>query len=186
MSEKNKVSEFDQLALRSIRENVDVFMQRCADRYCPVGSDRQHVELLDVAPQVHKGASPFFEGVRISTLDIDPNSNATYIADLCKSSRTIGENRFDFIVCTEVLEHTIQPFDAVGSIHAMLKPGGLVFVTTPYNFRIHGPLPDCWRFTEHGLKELFKRFEIIELNALETPDRFLMPMQYTLVARKRR
>ncbi len=60
----------------------------------------------------------------------------------------------------------------------------LVFVSTPFNFRIHGPLPDCWRFAEHGLKELFDAFEILELVALEDEERFLMPIQYTLIARK--
>lgn len=83
-----------------------------------------------------------------------------------------------------MLEHTRQPFDAVNSIFKMLKPNGLVFVSTPYNLRIHGPLPDCWRFTEHGLRELFKAFEIIELKQLETESRWLMPLQYTLIAKR--
>jgi hypothetical protein len=63
--------------------------------------------------------------------------------------------------------------------------GGLAFISTPSNFRIHGPLPDCWRFTEHGLRALFlNNFEILELNILETPDRPLTPLQYTLVVKK--
>ncbi len=66
----------------------------------------------------------------------------------------------------------------------MLKPGGLAFITTPFNLRIHGPLPDCWRFTEHGLRELFKDFDILELSSLESEERFLMPIQYTLIAKK--
>lgn len=180
------VSEFDIAALASIRSNVEAFMAHCAATYARGGDARNRPTLLDVAPQDHKGAAPFFTDVSIVTLDIDPNSKATYIADLCHCRDAIGADRFEFVVCTEVLEHTRQPFDAVDNIFAMLKPGGYVFVTTPYNFRIHGPLPDCWRFTEHGLRELFKRFEIVELNALETADRFLMPIQYTLVARKPR
>nr|PZN83569.1 MAG: methyltransferase [Pseudomonadota bacterium] len=184
MSGERKVSEFDEFVLRCLRQNVDAFLQHCAETYGRSVDEAEHAELLDVAPQVHKGAAPFFTWVKISTLDIDPNSSATYIADLCDCTKVLGTNRFDFVVCTEVLEHTRQPFSAVDNIWAVLKPGGYAFVSTPYNFRIHGPLPDCWRFTEHGLRELFKRFEIVELNALETPDRFLMPMHYTLVARK--
>jgi SAM-dependent methyltransferase len=78
----------------------------------------------------------------------------------------------------------LQPFDAVNEIRRILKPGGVVIVSTPFNFRIHGPLPDCWRFTEHGLRALFKDYEIISLDALEEEDRFLMPIHYTLIARK--
>jgi hypothetical protein len=178
------VSVFDVAALASIRSNVEAFMAHCAAAYVRDDGAPERPTLLDIAPQDHRGAAPFFTGVSVVTLDIDPNSKATYIADLCNCRDVIGTERFEFVVCTEVLEHTRQPFHAVDNIFAMLKPGGYAFITTPYNFRIHGPLPDCWRFTEHGLRELFKDFELVELNALETDDRFLMPIQYTLVARK--
>ncbi len=172
------VQDKEHLAL--LRANVESFMKRVS---------RQYVEgpalLLDVAPQNHKGARPFFGAeVKIETLDIDSSSRATHIADLCNCAATLGIDRYNFIVCTEVLEHTRQPFDAVNNMYHVLKRGGLAFVTTPFNFRIHGPLPDCWRFTEHGLRELFKHFEIVELEALECESRFLMPIHYTLVARK--
>jgi len=166
--------------LKLIRKNVDSFLDRVSHQYAD-GSGL----LLDVAPQDHKGARPFFGAeIQIETLDIDLKSGATYIADLCNCVDVVGVDRFEFIVCTEVLEHTRQPFSAVDCLFKILKPGGYLFVTTPFNFRIHGPLPDCWRFTEHGLRELFNLFEIVELEGLECEDRFLMPIQYTLIARK--
>lgn len=175
----NELSLFDVEAIRLIRKSVDGFLANAASKYEIDGG-----VLLDVAPQDHKGASPFFTRTAIQTLDIDPQSGATHVADLCRCSGTVGLEVFDYIVCTEVLEHTLQPFDAVSEMFAMLKPGGYVFVSTPFNFRIHGPLPDCWRFTEHGLRSLFRQFEIVELLELVTPDRWLMPIQYTLVARR--
>jgi SAM-dependent methyltransferase len=142
--------------------------------------------LLDIAPQVHEGARPFFPpSVVVETLDLDPNSGSTYIGDICQRNASLPDEAYDFVTCTEVLEHTLQPFDAVDEIWRLLKPGGMVFASTPFNFRIHGPLPDCWRFTEHGLRALLRRFEIVELNSLETSDRALMPIHYTVVARKR-
>lgn len=175
------IAQIDIDHLAKLRVNIEGFMQDVGVRFIRPGT-----RLLDVAPQDHKGAKPFLpEGIEYHTLDIDPKSGATYIADLCSCAPTVGYDSYDYVVCTEVLEHTRQPFDAVNNIHGMLKTGGLAFVSTPLNFRIHGPLPDCWRFTEHGLRELFKAFEIIELNSLESSDRFLMPIQYTLIARKR-
>jgi SAM-dependent methyltransferase len=174
-----ELSAFDVAALGAIRRNVERFMAHASRTY---GTERGL--LLDVAPQDHAGAAPFFPGQRIETLDIDPRSGATYVADLCRCQGAIASDRFDYVVCTEVLEHTLQPFDAVAGIHHLLKPAGYAFVTTPFNFRMHGPLPDCWRFTEHGLRALFQRFEIVELSALETDDRWLMPLHYTLVVRK--
>ena len=111
-------------------------------------------------------------------------SGCTYIGDICKYNPVIADDSYDFIVCTEVLEHTLQPFNAVTEIRRLLKPGGLVFISVPFNFRIHGPLPDCWRFTEHGLKVLFSEFHILELESIEAPQRPLMPIQYTMVAQK--
>lgn len=175
----NKVSAIDETNLKSIRKNVSDFIKRCGETY-----DREGALLLDIAPQDHEGAKPYFSKAKVETLDIDKVSGATYIADICQNNeKDIPYNRFDYVVCTEVLEHTLQPFDAVEEIMRIVKPGGLVFASSPFNFRIHGPLPDCWRFTEHGWKALFKNFEILEINSLETADRFLMPIHYTLIAR---
>lgn len=50
---------------------------------------------------------------------------------------------FDYILCTEVLEHTLNPFRAVYEMFRILKPKGLLFISVPFNFGIHRPLPDC-------------------------------------------
>jgi SAM-dependent methyltransferase len=166
------VSEDDIKYLKLIRANVADFLRHVSNLYAHTTG-----RLLDIAPQDHEGAIAFFpEMIAIDTFDIDPNSGCTYIGDICGFNPSIAG--------TEVLEHTLHPFNAVDEIYRMLKPGGLLFVSTPFNFRIHGPLPDCWRFTEHGLRALLLKFVILDLSGLETTDRALMPIQYTVVARK--
>ena len=60
---------------------------------------------------------------RVSTLDINTKSNSTFIADLCSDNSDIIKNSFfDIIICTEVLEHTLNPFNAVKEIYRILKP----------------------------------------------------------------
>ena len=180
MTPQCTVSSMDVEHLAAIRRSVSEFVSYSAEQYA-----KRPGRLLDVAPQVHEGARPYFpECVQVETLDIDPKAGATYTTDLCNCRAEVPDDSFDYLVCTEVLEHTRQPFNAVDSMFRILKPGGYCFVTTPYNFRIHGPLPDCWRFTEHGLRELFRAFRIIELTTVETPGRFLMPIHYRLVALK--
>lgn len=177
---KKEVAELDKKYHALLRNNVSQFVGRFGKEL-----DNEGLRVLDIAPQDHEGAHPYFPKATVETLDIDPKSGATYIADLCQdNSDVIPSDHFDVVVCTEVLEHTLQPFDAVNEIRRILKKDGIALISTPYNFRIHGPLPDCWRFTEHGLRALFKDFEILELNALEEEDRFLMPIHYTLVAKK--
>ena len=180
---KNEIAEIDAKHLEILRKNVATFIADSGERY-----DRSGLVVLDVAPQDHEGARPYFPLSTIETLDINPASGATFIADLCKdNSAIVPPNRFDLVVCTEVLEHTLNPFSAVSEIRRILKPDGIILVSTPFNFRIHGPLPDCWRFTEHGLRSLFSEesgFEILALTPLEDPDRFLMPIHYTLETRR--
>ena len=163
---------------RSVREfTIDVISAYVTDESCTI---------LDIAPQVHEGVAPFVNTSSVvDTLDIDPSSKATYVADLCDVGNGLPEARYDFIFCTEVLEHVLQPFNAVSNIRRLLKPKGLLFITVPFNFRIHGPLPDCWRFTEHGLRAMLGSFEILSLEAIETPERDLMPVHYRVIARKR-
>ena len=180
MNDGIKISEMDRQFLSLIRQNVSSFLFTCGKKY-----DKQGL-LLDVAPQDHEGAFPYFKQAKVLTLDIDPMAKANYTADICQQNdQLIPNEHFDWVVCTEVLEHTINPFAAIKEIHRILKPAGLLFFSTPFNFRIHGPLPDCWRFTKHGIKVLLKQFLIIDLNEMITDGRDLMPIHYTVVAQKR-
>ena len=179
---KKKVSKMDLVHYKIIRKNIEEFLQQSAKKYDQVG-----LSLLEIAPQVHSGAKTYFTKSILKTLDLDPEAKSDYCLDICKNNKTvISDNTYDIINCNEVLEHTLQPFLAIAEMYRMLKPGGILLITTPpFNFRIHGPLPDCWRFTEHGLRALLSNlFEIIELKALEKNNRFLMPIHYTVIARK--
>ena len=178
---EREIAEIDKIHFKMVRENIFNFIKRAGKE-----TDKEGLILLDIAPQDHEGAAPHFPEATIKTLDLNPKSGASYIADICgDNSKIIPANEFDVVICTEVLEHTLNPFAAVQEIKRILKPGGVAFVTTPFNFRIHGPRPDCWRFTEDGLRALFAQFDIQELNALEDADRFLMPIHYSLIARKK-
>ena len=174
------VSNMDILHLRIIRDNIIDFMKYASRRYA-----QKTGKLLDIAPQNHEGAKPYFnDNIIVHTFDINPQSGCTYIGDICQINSNIADNSYDYIVCTEVLEHTLQPFAAIAEIFRLLKPQGYLFLSTPFNFRLHGPLPDCWRFTEHGLRSLLSEFTICELTAIETENRTLMPIQYTVIAQK--
>jgi hypothetical protein len=166
--------------LAALRQNICTFLERTCMAYSRPGD-----LVLDVAPQENGGAARYFPGeVTVETLDIDPAAGCSFTADLCATNSNIPSDRYDVIVCTEVLEHTLQPFLAVNELFRLLKPGAVLLVSTPFNFRIHGPLPDCWRFTEHGLRALFAQFKLLHLTPLETPERPLMPIQYTVEAQK--
>jgi SAM-dependent methyltransferase len=174
------ISEKDKVNYELIRKNVKDLILETSSNF-----DKIENLVLDIAPQDHEGVKEFFIKSKIKTLDINPNSNCDYICDLCENnSDIIEDNLFDVVFCTEVLEHVSNPFNAVNELLRITKKGGVVVTSTPFNFRIHGPLPDNWRFTEHGLRELFKNFSEVNIIPLNDDDRFLMPIHYTLIAKK--
>lgn len=162
-----------------IRKNIKVFLNSAVSR------DLVADPVLDIGPSEGGCSQSLFSqrnGYR--SLDIDPDSEADIIADLTNMPNVPDES-FGTVICTEVLEHTLQPFNAVAEIHRILKPNGVALVTTPFNLRIHGPAPDCWRFTETGLRVLFEpHFDDLQISALRPLIRRGMPYQYTLIARK--
>jgi SAM-dependent methyltransferase len=116
--------------------------------------------------------------------DIVKRDDVDFQMDLSLPEYVEVEDKFDIVICAEVLEHVVDPFAAIQTISYLLNPGGAIISTTPFNLRIHGPVPDCWRFTEFGLRVLYRNFDIIEINKLDTPDRPLFPLHYSLLALK--
>jgi len=106
---------------------------------------------------------------RIS-LDIDPNKNPDIVSDIHNMS--IDDDSFDTILCTEVLEHLKDPKQAITEMKRVLKPGGKLILTTRFVFPVHTYQYDYYRFTEFGLRELFKDWKIEkfveEAGSLET------------------
>lgn len=172
------VSQQDIEHLKLIRESVRKHIED-ASVY-----DLPEFKVLDIAPQVHQGAKEFFKLAKVQTLDIE--QGADYWADICDTNAIlIPGNSFNIVICTEVLEHVANPFAAAVEISRILKPSGKAYITTPFNFRIHGPLPDNWRFTIHGLKQLFSHMNILSIEEVTTEGRDLMPIHYRLIAQKR-
>lgn len=178
------MSALDWKYLKELRSNIDKFMGLCAERY--VSPDKEYVLLEIGASENNKTAKDYFpKNVAIKTLDITPITKPDVIGDITKHNANIPDESFDFISLCEVLEHTREPWNAPKEINRLLKVGGCCFCTTPLNLFIHPPYPDCWRFTDYGLRELFKDFNIISLDKLVDATRPGLPIQYTMVAQRK-
>ena len=53
------------------------------------------------------------------------------VADALDLERTFGSNRFDVVLSSECIEHTPDPPLAVTQMLSVLKPGGLLSISTP-------------------------------------------------------
>ena len=125
-----------------------------------------------------------FADCRYRTMDYDSQSGADVIGDI--HHIPLPDNSTGAIICHCVLEHVQDPIRAVGELHRVLKPGGMVFGRVPSIYPYHarkGHYPDYWRFFDDTLLLLFKDFSTVELvkrggyfKALF----FFLPMQHKL------
>lgn len=171
-------SKFDQDVLPITREHINNFIIKTAKQL--------NVDpglLLEIGPQDRSLIKECFTNFEIDTFDIVDTYNPTFVGDITKYNRIIPNSAYDCVVCMEVLEHTLNPFDAIKELRRILKHEGYLLISAPLNFRIHGPSPDCWRFTEHGWRVLLRDFNIIEIDIMETPDRELFPIKYNILAK---
>ena len=61
---------------------------------------------------------------------------------------------FDLVLCTQVLEHSRDPAQALREITRVLRPGGHAFVTTHGIWPFHPYPVDLWRWTQQGLETI--------------------------------
>ncbi|HLD32525.1 MAG TPA: class I SAM-dependent methyltransferase [Candidatus Peribacteraceae bacterium] len=101
-----------------------------------------------------------------TTLDIEarPGVKVDIIADAHDLSQ-IKNDTFGVVLCTEVLEHLHTPSQAIAEFNRILKPGGLLLLSTRFIFPIHDAPGDYYRFTKYGLQYLLREFAIEELKS---------------------
>jgi len=162
------------------RNHIDSFISRSATR---IQKEFTSGSLLEIGSQDRTVISANFANFKRDTFDISTDYSPTIVGDITIYNECISDSSYDCISCLEVLEHTVDPFGAIKELRRILKDGGYLLISAPLNFRIHGPSPDCWRFTEHGWAVLLKDFDIVEIDILETPDRDLFPVKYNILAK---
>ena len=76
----------------------------------------------------------------------------------------VKSNTVDCVKCTELLEHVELPERVLDEISRVLKPGGILILSVPFNVGVHGDPYDFQRFTDQKLTRMLKdNFNIIIL-----------------------
>ena len=68
-----------------------------------------------------------------------------------------GNDTYDAILNTQVLEHVPDPLAVLKEFHRVLKPRGKLFLTAPQGWGIHGAPYHFFNFTNYGLQSLFEK-----------------------------
>jgi SAM-dependent methyltransferase len=118
-------------------------------------SDLGRYRLLDVGCG-SKPYLPYFEPYASEYVGVDIRNPA---ADLEGSVEAlpVGDETFDLVLCTQVLEHVGDPGQAIRELHRVTSPGGRVLAST-HGVQVYHPSPDdYWRWTHAGLERLFQQ-----------------------------
>jgi len=106
---------------------------------------------------------PLFPGkkyIKQDMRDFDPPC-IEVICDIA-DMKPIADESIGLVLNLESLEHLPYPQRAIDEIHRVLRPNGLLILTTVMHFKIHRAPKDYWRFTPDGMELLLSRFKILD------------------------
>jgi SAM-dependent methyltransferase len=106
---------------------------------------------------------PLFPGKRYveqDMQDFDPPC-IDIVCDIC-DMKPIPDESFGLVLNLESLEHIPHPQKAIDEIQRVLRPRGLLILTTVMHFKIHPAPKDYWRFTSQGMEFLLSGVKILD------------------------
>jgi len=109
-------------------------------------------------------------------IDIEEGPGVDMVCDATELIAKFGENSFDVVISTEMLEHVNDWRDVVSNFKGILKPGGVMLVTTRSKGFPHHAYPyDFWRFEIDDMKQIFSDMsvDVIEADVPEEPGVFV-------------
>ncbi len=131
-------SEFDsKMNMYDTLKRVEVFFNECLKN-----EDLNNKLLLDAGFGTGWFSKKARErGAYVFSMDLGENLLAE-VAKKCDSERVVGsilsmpfeDNMFDYVISSEVIEHTPEPYKAIKEIYRVLKPGGIMVLSTPNKF----------------------------------------------------
>lgn len=129
-------------------------IESCIERYAAPA--RKGASAIDVGC----GGQPFrtlLEGLGYHYCGVDANPDGGVPVDLVWAvDQPIPEalrlkDSFDFLLCTEVIEHVADWPTAFSNFVQLLAPGGRALITAPYIYQLHEEPYDFWRPTLHAI-----------------------------------
>jgi hypothetical protein len=130
-------------------------------------------KLLDIGGRARSGVdnSKMFDNADCTILDILPGDNVDVVGDAHAMSTLFPPDAFDAIFSSSVFEHLLMPWVVASEMSAVLRVGGIGYISTHQTLGMHDRPWDFWRFSDTAWDALFNPFTGFEIiaRALENP-----------------
>ena len=147
-----------------------------------IASNYKNLDILEIGSgdiNINQSAKHLFSNANSFIQTDINNSYGHQFLDI--TSEIQIEEKFDLILCTNVLEHIFDTKSAIQNLNLLRKEKAHLLVSTPFIYPLHDEPTDYWRFTEHALKELFSDFTILTINTTGIRQ---FPTQYIFLLQK--
>lgn len=131
--------------------------------------------------QIGDGSAALYnaDGIDVISFDIYLSDDVSFVADA--HAIPLQDNSVDAVWVQSVLEHVLDPVQAVAEIRRVLKPGGLLFADASFLWPVNEGAYDYSRWTPAGFRWLLRDFDIIAGGASSGPGTAtLMALRYLL------
>lgn len=135
-----------------MRDNIRAFVAAAAESFAPRGPVYEFGSFIVPGQEAIGDLRPLFAGREYVGCDMRDGPGVDRVEDL--GGLTLPDASVGTIVCVETLEHCFEVRKAVDEMLRVLQPGGLLLISTPFQFHIHGYPDDYWRLTPSCLARL--------------------------------
>lgn len=78
----------------------------------------------------------------------------------------LPDQNYDVLLSTQVIEHVVSLEFTLNQMSRVLKAGGVMILSFPFLYNVHGAPHDYRRFTLYGAERLLPGYEIVHLECL--------------------
>lgn len=154
------------------------FAQRVLTADMIHGRDVLEVGALDVNGSIRPYVESF-SPARYVGVDIARGPKVDEVVDASALVGRFGPASFDVVLTTEMLEHVRDWPTVIGNLKRVLRPGGVLLLTTrSIGYPYHGYPFDFWRYEPDDLRSIFADFDILVLESdTDAPGVFMLGRQ---------
>jgi SAM-dependent methyltransferase len=135
-----------------MRDNVRAFVAAAAAEFEMPGPIYEFGSFIVPGQEAIGDLRPLFPDREYVGCDMREGPGVDRVEDI--SQLSLADESVPTIVCVETLEHVFEVRRAVDELLRVLAPGGMIVITTPFNFYLHDYPGDYWRLTPPCLQGL--------------------------------